>query len=346
MSRPAFLTREGLGKRLARAGMLKLVRPLHDGLRTPLVVLAYHRVLPMPDAERYPFDLGLVSTTPEEFDWQMGVIKREFDPISLSDIASFVRGRFKLPKRPIVVTFDDGYEDNYTHAFPILKRHGVPATVFVTVGHIGTSNLLWHDWAAYLALRAQHGEIPTLNGPRAVNAKVSVADRRLLVRQFLLFLKTQPHAKLLSMLAAMRAQHADAIRPDELPLARTLSWEQVQTMSESGVQFGSHTVSHSILIRLSPEELQRELLESKATLEARLNTPCDTIAYPVGRSFSYTPKILAEVGLAGYRVGLAYNAGTNWAHALDLFALQRQSVELDTTRDYFRAMATLPAWFQ
>jgi hypothetical protein len=66
----------------------------------------------------------------------------------------------------------------------------------------------------------------------------------------------------------------------------------------------------------------------------------------VGRSFSYTPKILAEVGLAGYRVGLAYNAGTNWAHALDLFALQRQSVELDTTRDYFRAMATLPAWFQ
>lgn len=346
MNRPAYLKRKYIGTGLARVGLLGAFRPIHNRLRKPVIVLAYHRVMPVPDADTYPFDMGLVSATPEEFDWQMALIQREFDPISLSDIARYVRGRFKLPKRPIVVTFDDGYADNHDHALPVLKRHGIPATIFATVGHIGTANLLWHDWAAYLALRARHGEIPTLTGLQKVDASDSMASRRLLAGRFLSYLKTRPHAELLALLASLREQHADVIRPGELELARTLSWEQVRNLSEAGIQFGSHTISHAILSRLDPSELHDELTRSKAVLERELNVPCDTIAYPVGRSFAYTSKILAEVGLAGYRLGLAYNSGINWSHALDLFSLQRQSVELQIDRDYFRAMINLPTWFQ
>ena len=154
------------------------------------------------------------------------------------------------------------------------------------------------------------------------------------------------NAELLALLAELRERHAGDIRAEELALAQPLSWEQVRAMAASGVQFGSHTVSHAILSRLGADELRDELMVSKARLEAELQTPCDSIAYPVGRSFAYTPKNLAEVGLAGYRLGLAYNAGINWSHALDLFALQRQSVELHMSREYFRAMLNLPSWFQ
>ena len=346
MKLPAALSRKSVGVGLARSGLLGALRPVHDRLRKPIVVLAYHRILPTPDAESYPFDMGLVSATPEDFDWQMALIRREFDPISLSDVASYVRGRFKLPKRPVVVTFDDGYTDNHDHALPILKRHGIPATIFATVGHLGTTDLMWHDWAAYLVLRARQGEIPTLTGRQKVDVSDSMSSRRLLAGRFLSYLKTRPHSELLALLATLREQHADVIRPAELELARPLSWEQARSLSEAGVQFGSHTLSHAILSRLDPRELHDELTRSKAVLERELNAPCDTIAYPVGRSFAYTPKILAEVGLAGYRLGLAYNPGINWSHAVDLFSLQRQSVERDVSRDYFRAMINLPTWFQ
>ena len=204
MSRLHLANRKSIGTRLARAGVLGALRPLHDGVRKPVVVLAYHRVMPTPDVENYPFDTGLLSATPEEFDWQMRLISRDFDPIALSDIASYLRGRFALPKRPIVVTFDDGYDDNFYHAFPILKHHGVPATIFATVGLVGTSDLHWHDWAAYLVLRGQRGEIPTVTGPQTIAPSDTIASRRLLVRRFLQFLKTRPHAELLSILSAIK----------------------------------------------------------------------------------------------------------------------------------------------
>ena len=345
MSHAPLFSREHIGTQLARVGVLKMLRPVHNGFRKPIIVLAYHRVLPRLDANEYPFDLGLISATPEEFDWQMKLLSLDFDPISLSDIGRYVRGRFKLPKRPIVVTFDDGYDDNFHHAFPILKQYGIPATVFATVGHIGTEELLWHDWAAYLALRVEAGEFPTLAGTQRIDSSGSIASRRVLARNFLSYLKTRPHEELLSIIAVLRERHAASIRHAELLMARALNWDQVRMMAESGVQFGSHTVSHSILSRLTPAQLREELAQSKAVLERELEAPCDSIAYPVGRSFAYTPKILSEVGLAGYRLGLAYNAGINWSHALNLFALQRQSVELHTTRAYFRAMVTLPTWF-
>ena len=346
MMRPSFLSRERVGSRLAQAGVLPLLRPLHDRMRTPVLVLAYHRVLPEPDPESYPFDLGLISATPEEFDWQMKLVSREFDPISLSDVGSYVRGRFKLPRRPVVVTFDDGYADNHDHALPILQRYGMPATVFTAVGHIGTDNLMWHDWAAYLCLRARSGEIPSLNGPQMLSESDPIASRRKVAHRFLSYLKTRPHTELLSTLADLRRQHAGAILPDELALSRPLTWDQVRHMAASGVEFGSHTTTHAILSRLDDQGLRAELVQSKAVLERELQMPCDSIAYPVGRTFAYTPKILAEVGLTGYRLGLAYNPGINWGHALDVFALQRQAVESHINRHYFRAMLSLPSWFQ
>lgn len=335
-----------LGTALGQTGLARVLEPAHRALRTPIVVLAYHRVQPLPDAAQFPYDMGLLSATPEEFDWQMSVVRRDFDPIALSDVGLYLRGRFKLPKRPVVVTFDDGYRDNHDYAFPILRKHGIRATVFVATGHIGTTRQpIWHDLGACIAISAREGELPGVQGPVMLRPDDTMAQRRQVAKRFLTYLKTLQHRDMRALLQRLSAEHAGVLdRLDHAGVAM-LDWDHVRAMAAGGVEFGSHTVTHAILSKLDSSELRDEVGRSKAQLEQELQCPCDTIAYPVGRRFAYTDEALAEVGLAGYRLGIAYDAGVNWAGGIDLFALRRQSVELDTTRAYFRTMLSLPSWF-
>jgi len=146
--------------------------------------------------------------------------------------------------------------------------------------------------------------------------------------------------------ARLCEEHKQALRPEDNALVALLTWDQVREMAAEGIEIGSHTMTHAMLSRLTPLELREELRGSKAMIEQEIQRPCETIAYPVGRSYSYDETSLAEVGLAGYRIGVAYDDGVNWAGAVNLFALRRKSIERDTSRAYFKAMVALPEWFR
>lgn len=328
-------------------GHSRLLRQAHDRLRRPVLVLAYHRILPAVDPKRFPLDLGLVSTTPEEFDWQMAHVRAEFDPVSLEEITRFIEGRGELPPRPVAVTFDDGYEDNYRHAFPVLARHRIPATIFLTAGAIDEAGHLWHDVAACAVLKSRRPLVLDLGSERLeIGPDASVYERRQGVKRLLKHLKTLPHTQLQSTIGHLRQEHGDAIRAEDLDAARLLSWQQVREMSQGGVFFGSHTMSHALLSRLTGDELDFELRDSRALIERHAGSPCDTLAYPVGRAFAVNAIAVERIRAAGYRLGLAYDPGPNWAGSLDRYGIRRQSVEMHTSRVYFTALLNLPDWFQ
>jgi len=158
------MDRVAAGEFLSSLGGLRQISFINNGLRKPILVLAYHRIFKSVQEDLHPFDVGLLSASVEDFDWQMSVLRREFHPIPLSDIGLYMRGRKKLPKRPVIVTFDDGYSDNYHNAFPVLKKYSIPATLFITTAHIGTDIPLWHDLAPNVVIRAKHGVIPSIVG--------------------------------------------------------------------------------------------------------------------------------------------------------------------------------------
>lgn len=340
----SIVNRHWIGTQVARPGLLSVARLLHDRGRRTLTILTYHRVLPSPDLGHYPFDPGVISASPEQFDAQMRWLRETQVPVPLSDVALYLRGRADLPPRAVVVTFDDGYFDNYEHAYPVLRRHGVPATMFLATDHIGNDRPFWFDVATYLAMRT---DLPALrlDSERHIVLGTSPAERRAAARKLLDHIKTLPQPRVDELLARLCDETGCSIPETERAQVRTMRWEDVRDMATGGIEFGSHSCRHAILAHLPPDELRRELADSKRRIEDETGTPCTSVAYPVGRRFAYNDLVKREVGLAGYRLGLAYEAGVNRTGALDPFELRRQSVERDTDPRYFRSLTGLAGWF-
>jgi hypothetical protein len=127
-----------------------------------LTVLGYHRVAEA-DPDAAP---GLISATPEQFAAQMDHVQRWFTPIALMDLLDYVIEGRRLPERPLLITFDDGYRDNFDVALPVLRARGLPAVLFVTTGLVDSAGLPWWDraWRALERCRRPAAELPEI-GP-------------------------------------------------------------------------------------------------------------------------------------------------------------------------------------
>ncbi len=107
---------------LHNVGVLDMVDLYNRLMNKSIKILAYHRVMDI-DEMTYNYDEELISASCSDFDWQMDYLNKNYNPISMQGVINCVIGNEKFPKKPIVVTFDDGFIDNYENAFPILKKH-------------------------------------------------------------------------------------------------------------------------------------------------------------------------------------------------------------------------------
>jgi len=342
---PAATTATSLSRRAAVAAinMARMI-PASDrllGARRELRILAYHRVLDVADDASFEFDPDLISASTANFDWQMRHLRSHYDPVSFRDVVEFVERGTPLPPRPVIVTFDDGFDDNYHHAFPILRAHGVPATFFVSTGYIGQRNTFWFDWFFYLTRRAI-GRIETLTvGDTQFSLAGDDAERN--ARLALRALWTLDDDARREAVARLEAELG--MKPPDSGFAQSmpLDWDQVQEMAAGGMEFGSHTVSHPILSRVAASDLQYELVESRRVLEQRLARPIQALAYPVGGDFAFNSGVVTATRDAGYRVAVSYIPGTNALNGLDMFKLKRIHIEREVGRAEFAATLAAPA---
>lgn len=110
-------------------------------------ILMYHSVRPDQSIN------NRLAVSPEAFERQMGFLKKNnYTVLSLEKLADLIRDKIKIPPKTVVLTFDDGYKDNYTYAFPIIKKYGFPVTIFLIVDDIGAGNML--SWEEVKAMQA------------------------------------------------------------------------------------------------------------------------------------------------------------------------------------------------
>lgn len=336
-----------LASRVASSlGLCGIVGKLRPHVRRDLRVLAYHRVLPQVTETGYAFDKDLVSASREEFEWQVRHIARHYRPVSCSEVAEAIESGKPLPRNAVMLTFDDGFIDNYEVAFPILRKHGVPGVFFISTGYIDSGDVFWFDHLVHVILKAQAPSIRLDAIGQTLELGTDEDGRRHAAARLLGLLKRSPESARLQALSELAAAAGVSLSDDEKAGSAPMTWAQIREMSNAGMEFGSHTVSHPILSTIADDaQLQHELCESKAAIERELGRPVVALAYPVGGRDAINGDVLAATEKAGYRVAFTYQPGTEIPRQASRFSLPRIHVERYTTRARFKASLVLPELF-
>jgi peptidoglycan/xylan/chitin deacetylase (PgdA/CDA1 family) len=343
MGRGAIMTAEVLDRvGLPRAALAARRHGLWP--KGGLTVVVYHRVADPENLDE--LDGDLVDATPEEFDAQMGYLKKHFRPVSVEDVLDAHRTRRALPADSVLVTFDDGYRDNHDHALPILMRHGIRALFFIATGHVGARRLFWWERISLLvrksALASARIEYPE---PEELDLTTD-ASRRRAIGRLNKIVKTRHGLDLERFLGGLAEACGVPWTPEE-ERARAdralMGWDEVRALRAAGMGIGSHTVWHRVLQTLSAPEVSRELADSRATLEKEMGEPITTIAYPVGRSISAIDGVRDALGQAGYELGFTMVPGVVRPQSDDPFDLHRISVDRDLPTGLARLRLCFPS---
>jgi peptidoglycan/xylan/chitin deacetylase (PgdA/CDA1 family) len=301
---------------------LRLPRRSHRGL----LILMYHSV-------GKPNLLGrALRVSAENFSAQLDYLSRRFQVVSLESAVERLRRGEALPENAVALTFDDGFQDTYEIAFPILRERRLPATVFVAESVLHRRSLwnykllLWIGNSRAARLEFTAGEF---GGPAPAIFDLTTARRRRRAARAILSrlcrLTPDRRERLLGETAEKLGFARDADPYDELPM---LTPEQLREMVSAGIAIGSHTVTHPALSSLSREDARRELAESKKSLESMLARPVRLFAYPFGEREHFNAETMNLARDAGYTAACTTIQGINRAGTNPL-ALLRIGVQDD-----------------
>ncbi|VAW58683.1 Polysaccharide deacetylase [hydrothermal vent metagenome] len=331
---------------LSKAHLLPAIKYLRSSTSNALCILAYHRIYDMGNEDEFPFDPELISATPDDFETQMRYVKKHFNPITFKHIIDYQNGNTKLPECPVIITFDDGHLDNYTHAFPVLKKLHIPATIFISTEYMDSDKIFWFDWVAYNVYKTRKKELTLNEGSFFLKIGSGISQKRKSVENLLNHLKALGNNERLAALIEIKNTLNVKLENKDRGKSSALQWRQIVEMGENQIEFGSHTVSHPVLSSLSAHELTQELVQSKTVIEQQLGKSVDTIAYPVGGEDEFNQSVIDECKKASYILGISYSPGIEKLPLRDMYRIKRLHVERYTNIHRFKAMLALPGIFK
>lgn len=304
-----------------------------------LLVLNYHRI---GNPACTPWDHDLWSATTEEFDWQISYLKQHFDLIGPSDLEyakAHPRGRH------VMISFDDGYRDNYEAAFPVLKSHGVPATFFLATGFLDEPHISWWDEIAWM-IRTTTRDFLDGSGWLKDPILIDHLDPQVTIRKLLKIYKSLQNDRTSEFLQWLSEETGNGRCPTRLAINQWMTWDMVREMRNLGMHFGAHTVNHPILTRIPVEKQLWEITQSRKRLEEELGEPVKIFSYPVGGPISCNTETLECLHREGFEWAFRYGIGFRSDPFASPLQIPRLAVEYTTARTMFRALTTLPRLFE
>ena len=303
-----------------------------------VLILNYHRIGNRHDSL---LDRNLWSASDEDFDAQIRMVSKNFDVVGLDDLELVLHshsGRF------VMVTFDDGYLDNYENAYPILKSHNVPATFFITTGFLDVPKVPWWDEIAWMVRSSSKKELEAnfwTSAPIVFDEphREAAINRLLAIYKNLTGIVTEDYVEFLSnALGTGRC-------PAQIARGLWMTWDMIREMKQNRMTFGGHTVNHPILANLSPEQQDEEVGTCRRRLVEELGEPIDAFSYPVGGARSFNTETRKSLVRHGFKWGFTYEGGYCHYGEDDLLAIPRTAIETDIDLSMFRAITTLPQIF-
>lgn len=286
-----------------------------------ITILAYHGV------NDGPFALNLF-ITPTSFEAQMRFLQRHYAVVPLSQVEALLREGRSLDRDVIVLTFDDGYRDNFDFAFPILSGLRLPATVYLATDPID-KDFPTFIYALVLAIHGTRTAILNLSQyglgvydlTRQRTREIAIAE---IDRYAKRVTSGERRALLDHILTCLGVSSADP-----LFRGRMLTWDLVRHMRRCGISFGAHTVTHPVLAQLSAAEIHQEITESKRIIEEQLAEEVTSFAYPYGGTTDVSSTVCEIVEKCGFTSGVVLYEGDT-RHS-SLFTVPRKMVAEETS---------------
>jgi len=317
------------------SGLFRLV--LHwrkySGRDSGYIILMYHRVVDPEDPTNRYTQAGM-SVTHETFKKQVAFLADKYRILPLRELVTELGSGRPPSPGTVVITFDDGWQDNYRFGLPVLVNYRAPATIFLATDFIESNELFWFlKVGVALAESTEPASVvaavvaaaSAMNGSSGVTGGAAAQD--------------SPDGiygldDVLEFMKRLDADQCERIADDLLTATGMpsetwqkrrwiLSWEEIHEMRDQGIEFGSHGRSHRILTNLSADEARQELVESKEILERELGLAVSLFAYPNG---AWDAAVLELVKRAGYTAAIATSLYPSGRAAPDLFALGRVGI--------------------
>lgn len=329
-------------------GVLHLHRRI--ALRRKAVVLMYHRVLTAEQQRRTASQPGLIvdaATFARHVSW----LKRYFTILSLEQFQERLTSGRPFDDASCLITFDDGWIDNFENALPVLSAQGVPAVIFLPVNFIGRRKLFTREALTHLLVKAAEQCRQHPSRETALRARLTPLG---LERALDL-----PDAAPLQGIVALLESHKYANGPEYQELVEALShelsitgsdlsdldtfmdWQQVERMQHAGVAFGGHGADHRVLTQVSRSVVHEEIESSKRTLDAKLLRPVQAFAYPGG---GWDGSIAETARDCGYQLAFTIEPG-HVSCDDDRYSLRRINIHEGMTRSAAMFLARLTGLF-
>ena len=316
--------------------------------RNSLLVINYHRV---GDAALTPYDPGIFSAAAGEFRAQMEFVARHLAPVTLAESLDYLENperRDASGRCRALVTFDDGYLDNFEVAFPILRQVGLQAVFFLPTSFVGTAEIPWWDTIAHIVKSARRRAFQ-LAYPCEARFDVDADGLGNVLREVLNLYKRPDMLDSGRFIGELEAACQGRCPEDGKTQRCLMNWDEVAKMARGGMAIGAHSHTHRLLGRLSESEQREEMATARRILRERVEVEAETIAYPVGQRSSFTDRTKVLAAEAGYRAGFSFYGGINGgSRPVDPFDVRRvgaaaQSVERFCVQT--AAAATLGYWW-
>ncbi|HEY4521309.1 MAG TPA: polysaccharide deacetylase family protein [Candidatus Paceibacterota bacterium] len=305
---------------LSICGMVSLLRCVH---KNSLTVILYHGIAPKDEGSgMYNYRRKFID--PAHFEKQLAYLKAHYTILPLEEALSLMWKK-ELPPAALAITFDDGYENNFLHAFPILKRAELSATFFVTTDFVFGRKPLWVDRLEYAC-----GAGDTPRGEKEKKDDVLRNEMK----------KFSPEEREDRLAELETKERALTNFEGERRVYAPLSEAQMKEMARGGMSIGAHTQTHPILSRILPEEARSEIALSKLALEQHGFAVSPIFAYPNGQPGDWNERTEEAAAEIGFTAALTTVQGVN-THTTHQFRLKR--IALDGTDDDLYTFAAIVA---
>jgi len=289
----------------------------------PCVILVYHRIVN--DSSRYLNKGPAIHHHIKHFEREIPYLKIKFQILSMDEVIDHIKSNRSFKRPSVAITFDDGYLDNYTLAYPVLKKHAVTATIYLTTNLVGTLNRTWIDQIERILLNTKKVQfkLPGLFGGKGLPIKTK-KEKEQANEKIAESLKKKTGGELAQLMRELfEIMEVDDNQTRNCEGRMMLNWDEVQIMAKNGITIGSHSHNHPILSRMPIQKAKEEIFKSKKVIEENLGIKVKHFAFPNGKEEDFNEELGDYCREIGFESIASVIYGTNGASKGNTLVLKR-----------------------